>query len=81
MTEESVLRVDARFLFCPEPIRLLHQHMRSLVPLGVIELQATDPTTEADVRQFCHFLGHELIEATQQDQVWLFKIRKKQSAD
>lgn len=75
--EDAIVQVDAKFLLCPEPIRLLHQQLRHLPSLSLIELQATDPTTQADVVQFCHFLGHEMVEAKRLDQVWYFKIRKK----
>lgn len=71
------LCVDAKFLLCPEPIRLLHQHIRTIAAHEIIELLATDPTTSRDVEQFCHFLGHELLSSHQQGDEWRFLIRKK----
>lgn len=75
--QASKLCVDAKFLFCPEPIRLLHQHIRLIAAHEIIELWATDPTTARDVQQFCHFLGHELVESCQLSDEWRFLIRKK----
>ncbi len=71
------LCVDAKFLLCPEPIRLLHQHIRLIAEQEIIELWATDPTTQRDVQQFCYFLGHDLLEIREQEDIWIFKIRKK----
>lgn len=73
----SKLCVDAKHLLCPEPIRLLHQYMRLIAAEEIIELWATDPTTARDVQQFCHFLGHELLESCQLAEGWRFMICKK----
>ncbi len=71
------LCVDAKFLSCPEPIRLLHQYIKLIAEHEIIELWATDPTTQRDVEQFCHFLAHDLLETRHQEDIWIFQIRKK----
>ena len=42
----------------------------------VLLVRATDPTTERDLNHFCQFLGHEMLEMTQQEGVFEFWIRK-----
>lgn len=53
--------VDARGLYCPEPVMLLHNAVRDTQPGQRITLLATDPSTRRDVPKFCQFLGHELL--------------------
>ncbi len=56
---------------------LLHGRIRSLAPGAVLEVRATDPSTERDIPRFCDFLGHELLERQQADAVYIYLIRKK----
>jgi tRNA 2-thiouridine synthesizing protein A len=60
MTEHEL---DARGLYCPEPIMLLHHRVRSLQAGERIRVLATDPAAKRDVDRFCRFLGHALIAA------------------
>jgi tRNA 2-thiouridine synthesizing protein A len=71
--------VDARNLYCPEPVMLLHKAVREVGHGQLIELIATDPSTQRDVPKFCHFLSHELIEQTQDGDVFRYLVRKKLS--
>ncbi|MEZ5526688.1 MAG: sulfurtransferase TusA family protein, partial [Gammaproteobacteria bacterium] len=42
----------------------------------VLEMLATDPSTTRDVPKFCLFLGHELLEQSEQDGHYRYLIRK-----
>lgn len=68
--------LDARGLFCPEPVMLLHNKIRDIEVGEVLRLTATDPSTSRDVPKFCLYLGHELLEATQTDEEYTYLIRK-----
>ena len=54
-------KIDATGLICPEPIMLLHRAIHEASPGEIVELVATDPTSEKDVEKFCEYLNHELI--------------------
>lgn len=69
-------QLDARGLYCPEPVMLLHRKVRELAPGDTLELLATDPSTTRDVPKFCHFLGHELIESSEDGENFRYLIRK-----
>ncbi|MGV8844516.1 MAG: sulfurtransferase TusA [Pseudomonas sp.] len=69
--------LDATGLYCPEPVMLLHNKVRDLVPGGVLKVIASDPSTRRDIPKFCLFLGHELLEQQERDGAYLFWIRKK----
>ena len=73
-TTEHLL--DARGLFCPEPVMLLHKKIREIAEGEVLVLIATDPSTTRDIPKFCHFLGHELLHSTENEKTFRYSIRK-----
>ncbi|MEN9464407.1 MAG: hypothetical protein RL217_588 [Pseudomonadota bacterium] len=75
MTE--TVKLDARGLFCPEPVMMLHNLMRDLAIGQEVEVLATDPSTQRDFVKFCTFLEQELLESGEKDGVYHFKIRKQ----
>lgn len=68
-------QLDASGLMCPEPVMLLHQQVRKMQPGQVVEVTATDPSSERDIPKFCLFLGHELLEASEREGVYTYLIR------
>lgn len=68
--------LDASGLLCPEPVMLLHRAVREAAVGDVIEVLATDPSTTRDVPKFCHFLGHELLEQSEEGKSYRYYIRK-----
>lgn len=72
---ETVL-LDARGLFCPEPVMLLHKKIREVQEGQCIQVLATDPSTERDIAKFCNFLEHKLLEAKQINDEFHFLIEK-----
>lgn len=69
-------QMDAKGLFCPEPVMMLHDEIRNMAIGEAIEIQATDPSTKRDFIKFCSFLGHELIMEEERDGVFFYGIRK-----
>lgn len=53
--------LDARGLMCPEPVMMLHKIVRQMQPGELLEVYATDPSTERDIPKFCQFLRHTLV--------------------
>jgi len=71
-------QLDARGLLCPEPLMLVRNAMRVLPAGGELEVFATDPSTLRDFKQFCRFMGHELVSHLQNDDEHHFVLRKGQ---
>jgi tRNA 2-thiouridine synthesizing protein A len=71
------IKVDAVGLKCPEPIMLLHKAIRESSHGDLIELTATDSSTERDIDKFCEFLGHKLIEKKISSKDLYFVVQKK----
>lgn len=72
--------LDAQGLYCPEPVMMLHGVIGSAAVGDVIEVLATDPSTERDIAKFCLFLAHELVLMEEQSGVYRFLIRKQEEA-
>lgn len=69
--------LDASGLLCPEPVMLLHNKVREMSAGEVLQVIATDPSTQRDIPKFCTFLGHELVKQTvMEGQTYEYLIRK-----
>lgn len=77
MNETIDKSLDASGLLCPEPVMMLHKVMREAENGNVIEVIATDPSTQRDIPKFCLFLGHELITQKATETHYFFYIRKQ----
>ena len=75
-TEEDLL--DARGLYCPEPVMLLHNRFRDMAAGDTLQVLATDPSTMRDIPKFCQFLGHELLAQENNDGQYRYLLRKRE---
>ncbi|PHQ64258.1 MAG: sulfurtransferase TusA [Sphingobium sp.] len=73
---EHDAELDARGLFCPEPVMLLHNRIVDISVGGVLKVVATDPSTTRDIPRFCQFLNHELMYSAEDGQEFVFFIRR-----
>ena len=69
--------LDTSGLCCPEPVMLLHKHVRNMHSGELIKVLASDPSTTRDIPKFCHFLGHELLFHTEENGCYQFIIKKE----
>ena len=68
--------LDARGLLCPEPVMMLHAAVRKVAEGEVLQMLATDPSTQRDVPKFCQFLGYELVKHAEENDEFIYWIRK-----
>lgn len=68
--------LDARGLLCPEPVMMLHTAVRKVGPGEVLQMMATDPSTQRDVPKFCQFLGYELVQHAEENDEFIYWIKK-----
>jgi tRNA 2-thiouridine synthesizing protein A len=76
MPEKPDYILDAKGLFCPEPVMLLHNQIRDMSNGETVQVLATDPSTQRDIPKFCAFLGHELLEQSEFDGNYRYLLRK-----
>ena len=70
------LQLDTKGLNCPLPILKTKKSMKDVDVGGTIEILATDPAADADFQAFCRTTGHELVESSQDGEVYRFVIRR-----
>ncbi len=75
-TPAHELELDARGLFCPEPVMLLHGRIAEVAPGGILKVIATDPSTTRDIPRFCQFLNHELVAQDTGGPEYVYFIRR-----
>ena len=73
---DEIIEIDTRGLWCPEPLILVRNRVREMEKGEQIHIRATDPSTHRDFTNFCRFMGHKLIKATQDEDELQFVIEK-----
>jgi tRNA 2-thiouridine synthesizing protein A len=68
--------LDTSGLYCPEPVMLLHNKIRDIGSGQLLQVIATDPSTQRDIPKFCNFLGHSLVAQHVADGAFAYFIRK-----
>ncbi|KZZ59094.1 sulfurtransferase TusA, partial [Oleiphilus sp. HI0123] len=58
--------LDTQGLYCPEPVMMLHSKIDEMQSGDVVKVIASDPATQRDIPKFCQFLGHELLDQSQE---------------
>jgi len=69
--------LDATGMNCPLPILKASKALKGLPAGGTLEVLATDSGSVADFHAFCRTTGNELLEHTQQDNVYRFVLKKR----
>lgn len=75
---EVTHHLDATGLLCPEPVMLLHNMIRKMSAGDILEVIATDPSTQRDIPKFCTFLNHDLLRNRDEDGRFIYHLRKGQ---
>ncbi|MGE0117872.1 MAG: sulfurtransferase TusA family protein [Dongiaceae bacterium] len=68
--------LDAKGLKCPLPVLRARKAMKDVPPGELLQVLATDPGAVKDFAHFCETTGHQLVESTQDGDVYCFLIRK-----
>ncbi|MCG8518753.1 MAG: sulfurtransferase TusA [Pseudomonadales bacterium] len=77
-TPAFAAELDARGLFCPEPVMMLHNRILDVAAGEVLKVVATDPSTTRDIPRFCQFLSHELVLHQELGGEYVYFIRRGQ---
>lgn len=61
---------------CPMPMVETNMAIKVMTDGEILEILATDPATQQDIPAWCERTGHQLLEATQQDDKYIYRIKK-----
>ncbi|MFZ3589746.1 sulfurtransferase TusA family protein [Bacillus sp. DJP31] len=73
--------LDAKGLACPMPIVKTKKAMNELEAGHVLEVQATDKGSKADIKAWAESSGHQYLGTTQEESVFKHYLRKSSSDD
>lgn len=76
MSNVITTTVDARGQSCPGPLVSLARALRDAERGDLLELLATDPGSRSDVPSWARLTGNELVDATAEDGVFRYVVRK-----
>ena len=68
--------LDAKGLNCPLPILKARKALKDVPDGGTLEIIATDPGSVADFQAFCRQTGNELVESSEEGDIYRFLIKK-----
>jgi len=68
--------LDARGLFCPEPVFKTSIELQKMQSGEVLTVITDDPMSEIDITDFCNKRGYELLNMEKTDIDFKFTIKK-----
>ncbi|MCX8032613.1 MAG: sulfurtransferase TusA family protein [Thermoleophilia bacterium] len=68
--------LDCIGLYCPQPLLQTREAMDRLAPGEILEVLATDPAAEEDLKRFAKRAGHEFLLAEDKGDYKRFLIRR-----
>jgi len=68
--------LDAKGMNCPLPILKTKKALQGLETGQMLEVLAADPGSVADFKAFCRQTGNDLVESTQDGDVYKFLIKR-----
>ncbi|WP_313433087.1 sulfurtransferase TusA family protein [Siminovitchia terrae] len=73
--------LDAKGLACPMPIVKTKKEMNELAPGKVLEVQATDKGSKADIRAWAESVGHQYLGTLEDGEILKHFLRKSTSEE
>jgi len=68
--------LDCKGLTCPEPILKIKKTMGEMSTGDIVEMQATDPGSVADMASWAKRTGNDLLEQKQEGDVFIYYVKK-----
>ena len=75
-TDTTEMELDCVGLLCPLPVLRARTRLLSLGPGIVLRIRTTDPMARIDLPHFCSEAGHSYLEAQDQGEVTVHRIRR-----
>ncbi len=69
--------LDVTGLLCPLPVLKARKRLEAMAQGAVLKVIATDPMSAIDMPHFCNEQGHVLLSGEQQDQHFIYRIKRK----
>ena len=74
--QSALITLDLTGLKCPLPVLKARRQIGQMAAGAVLEVKADDPAAPLDFDHFCHTGGHQLLESTESNGVFVMRIAK-----
>ena len=74
---DKVQEFDFTGLKCPLPVLKARRALKDMIGGTVAVFLVDDPSAPLDFEHFCETTGHQLIEMSQEGEIFAFKIQKQ----
>ena len=74
--QSSVFNLDLTGLKCPLPVLKARRQIGQMACGSVLVILADDPAAPLDFEHFCHTGGHQMLESTENDGIFVIRIAK-----
>ncbi|HIM78319.1 MAG TPA: sulfurtransferase TusA family protein [Rhodospirillales bacterium] len=71
--------LDAKGLKCPLPVIKTRLALNKMAVGEVVTVLATDPASKIDIHHLCNITGNELVDASEEDGVLTYVIRRTEA--
>lgn len=71
-----ITELDACGLQCPGPIMKVFDTMKSINENDIIQVKATDPAFQEDIKTWCNSTGNQLLDVKFENKTFIAKIKK-----
>ena len=72
----AMITLDLTGLKCPLPVLKARRQIDQMAAGAVLEVMADDPAAPLDFDHFCYTGGHQLLESTENNGVFIMRIAK-----
>ena len=72
----AAITLDLTGLKCPLPVLKARRQIKQIAAGAVLEVKVDDPAAPLDFDHFCHTGGHQLLESTENNGVFMMRIAK-----
>ena len=74
--QSALITLDLTGLKCPLPVLKARRQIGQMAAGAVLEVKVDDPAAPLDFDHFCHTGGHQLLESTEYNGVFMMRIAK-----
>ena len=78
--QSALITLDLTGFKCPLPVLKARRQIGQMAAGAVLEVMADDPAAPLDFDHFCHTGGHQLLESTESNGVFMMRIAKSVSS-
>lgn len=78
---EAENTLDVKGMLCPLPVLKARKALAGMAPGDILVVEATDPASVIDIPHFCTETGNALVEQSESEGVYRFRIQRRPASE